>query len=329
MSKRWMMGVLLLASCSDDDAADARLGAVQCAQLSVDECGQQSSCQVLSESDGGLRCGEERVGVRGCSVMSVDECKRDARCQTIDGRPFDEDRECRGESEPLGCQERGVSCPPAVLYAQREQKSYEFVHGCVPPSFERFSPAKPPQQAWLDCKVRAGGCEAHKPAECASDKRCMTIEGRPFVGPGFGDLTPLACTESRICSEALVIACSPQGQRWSFNNGCLPPGYEAESGDGSSKCTALPKTCEQLSDVECAARKECRRIDAVGYDAARMCSYGRKFVGCSSAQGCSELMTFGRDRAGGTWVFWDGCQPVGFEMFMPDIQPRSTWPSCN
>jgi len=95
-------------------------------------------------------------------------------------------------------------------------------------------------------QVAVTPCEDQDLSSCALDARCMTISGSrvDYEHLCLGEAHPLACLEQQNCSAAIVVAEDPQGARWWFSSGCLPPSYSDASGSEAainfSPCESAP-----------------------------------------------------------------------------------------
>ncbi len=276
-----------------------------------------------------------------CSQLSADECAGNDLCWSIMGYPLDifEDDMCYEVGDPaaVGCMSVDVGCGDAITYATAPDGSeYMFMDTCTPAGWG----AGPDLSMFVEgcAPVSADDCIARSIDECISDDACTHIFGARRVEANdeacyeLEPMEPVGCMSAGdVCEPVVLNAADPSsGMCYQFNSGCTP----AEWGTCDDAALSLPEcalTCADYTPEQCVSQPSCSIIRAsiLEVDTAQECySVGaNEPVGCMDTDMiCGDAITFAADADGLCMMFYDNCIPDGWS-YCEDLGSYGECPS--
>jgi hypothetical protein len=356
MSKRALLGAVLLVACGEEDTPTREERSLHelCVELSVSECKQHTECRVSSGRRvfAALQCIDEGTVELGCRAASgvcgdASPVARDAQ-----GQPWLFDDTC---------------VPPSFTLATREElRAVEWStcsQGGAPLDTDA-SVSLQDASAWGDSSFPPceGSCDFARCSEldvasCKGDARCRVLKAWPFDRDRKcrGDELELGCTHAEACDPTPAQAWDALGRSYivaESGAGCVPAGYSTDRVDGLYELCNAPQVdrCAGLTFQDCAQHPECREglgcpvpptssgpgeceqrtIDSCKVDTKCASMAGRavdaacnaqELVGCLTlTRRCHVQTTYAYNPAGRLFELPSDCLPPGFtEVGFADI----------
>lgn len=256
MSKRFLLGVVLMWSCDDELEAGqqqvARDGDAMVAETKSDGRPDATDAKGVTSDASGWgdvivpSCGANCV-LPHCAGLDVASCKLDAECRVLKARPFDLNFKCRGDEEEVGCADAKTPCDGGPTRSFDPQgRSYIFLDSCLPQQFRGSESsglydlcnvpftdpcagltyldcdAHPECRDNLGCPVIAkppigpSECEQRSTENCKSDTKCASMAAQPLDATCGWEELVGCITLGRTCHGKKTYAKNTAGRVFSF-----------------------------------------------------------------------------------------------------------------